>query len=213
MTLFSAGLGGTIVRMPEPRTARDLPAVHAHALESLRYIRDTMASAAAFTAVPGRGGALMGVVAIVASLIAARQPTTARWLATWLAAAAVAATIGLAAIRQKAHANEMPVFTPAGRRFAVSFAVPVAIGALLTVALYRHRAADLLPGVWLLLYGTAVVTGGAFSVRVVPLMGAGIILCGAIALFAPSLGNSMLAIGFGGLQIGFGLIITRRYGG
>jgi hypothetical protein len=72
----------------------------------------------------------------------------------------------------------------------------------------------LLPGVWLLLYGTAIVTGGAFSVRVVPIMGLCLMLLGAMALFVPrEIGDLFMAFGFGFVQIGFGIWIAQRYGG
>jgi len=68
--------------------------------------------------------------------------------------------------------------------------------------------------VWLLCYGCAVVTGGALSVPVVPVMGLCFILTGLAALGTPAAWrDAMLAAGFGGLHIVFGLIIARRYGG
>jgi hypothetical protein len=83
----------------------------------------------------------------------------------------------------------------------------------MTWALLAARRIDLLPGTWLLLYGTAVATGGASSVRAVPLMGAILMVIGAIALALPSAGNALMAAGFGGLQIAFGIYIARRHGG
>jgi hypothetical protein len=91
---------------------------------------------------------------------------------------------------------------------------PLLVGVLLTIALVRAGQVGTLPGTWLLLYGTGVVTGGAYSVRIVPLMGLCFMALGSIALFAPAAwGNALMAIGFGGFHLAFGLVIARRYGG
>jgi hypothetical protein len=173
-----------------------------------------MERAGSFTAVPGWGGVVIGVTAVAAALVAARQSTPERWLATWLVVAVLAVAIASGATARKARQARMPLFSGPGRKFALSFAPPLLVGALLTAVLFRAGDWKVLPGMWLLLYGTAVVTGGAFSVRVVPVMGMCFMAVGAAALFSPaSWGNAFMAAGFGGLQIVFGLVIAKRYGG
>lgn len=195
-------------RRPEP------VGIDAHAADNLRYIRETMERAASFTAVPGWGGVAIGLTAIAAAILAARQATPQAWLATWLGEALLAVAIATVAALRKARAARMPLLSGPGRKFALSFLPPLLVGALLTAVLFRVGYLAVLPGMWLLLYGTAVVTGGAFSVRVVPVMGLCFMGAGAAALFAPAAwGNWFLAAGFGGLQIVFGLVIARKYGG
>src|SRR5262249_3199837 len=188
--------------------------IDARVADHLRYIRETMESAAEFTAVPGWGGVAMGITALAAAYFAAIQATPARWLLVWLLEAGVAVAIAASAAATKAHRANSKLFSGPGRKFLMSFMPAIVAGGLLTYALAHAGLYSALPGLWLLLYGTAIVTGGAFSVRAVPIMGLCLMLLGAGALFAPaSLGDAFMATGFGGAQIGFGLWIARRFGG
>lgn len=205
---------GPLRRSPGPEPPPTPPALHDRALDNLRFIRDTMERAGSFTAVPGWGMVAVGATALVAAVIAARQATTELWLVTWLAEALVALGIGGWSLARKAHEANDPILSGPGRRFALSFVPPLLVGGLLTIALYRAGLVTALPATWLLLYGTGVVTGGAFSVRIVPVMGLVFMALGAAALFAPAgWGNAWMAMGFGGLHLGFGILIARRYGG
>lgn len=197
------------------RATRTEPvSLQTHAMDNLRLIRETMERAGSFTAVPGWGGVVIGVSAFGAAGIARRQATVERWLIAWLLEAAVALVVAVLAIRRKATAAKGPVFSAPARRFVLSFAPPMLVGGMLTAVLYRAGVAAAIPGTWLLLYGTGVVTGGAFSVRVIPVMGLCFMLLGAMALFCPlAWGTAFLAAGFGGLHVAFGIVIARRYGG
>ncbi len=192
-------------------------ALHDRAAEQLTYIRDVMARAGQFTAVPGWGGAAMGVTALGAAVVASRQPSPTRWLAVWLAEAVVAMTIGAVAIVRKAGSRAhavRAVHSGPGRRFVLAFAPPLLAGVILTATLSRLHAIDALPATWMLLYGAGVVCGGAFSVRPVPLMGLAFMALGTVAAAAPAAwADWLLAAGFGGLHIVFGVLIGRRYGG
>ena len=183
------------------------------ALDNLRYIRATMERAGSFTAVPGWGQVAVGVTALAAAVVAARQQSSLNWLVVWLAEAILALAIGGWTMLHKARAANDSLLSGPGRRFGLSFLPPLVVGGLLTVALYFGGGLRLLPAVWLLLYGTGVITGGAFSVPVVPVMGLGFLALGTVALFEPGLGNWLLAAGFGGLHVVFGFWIARRYGG
>ena len=190
------------------------PSLHDHAAEHLRYIRETMARAADFTAVPGWGGVLMGATALLTAAIAGPPRDTLPWVGVWLADAAVAAALGLAAMGWKARRTGTPLTTAAARRFAFAFVPALVAGAVLTVVFVREHLTTRLPGSWLLLYGAAVTSGGAFSVRLVPVMGLCFMALGTLAFFTPAeAGSLLMAAGFGGLQIGFGIVIARRYGG
>jgi len=205
--------------MPDPRPCRrktaraPLPPDNA-ALDHLRVIRQTMERTSAFTAVPGWGFCLIGPTALIAAPIAYRQATPLGWLAVWLAEALVASTIALAAMHLKATRLSTELLSVPGRRLFAGLLPALAAGGLLTIALMREGPTQLIPGVWLVLYGVAVMQAGAFSVRTVPAMGAAFVSLGAIALPLPWFwSNLVLAAGFGLLHIIFGFVIARRHGG
>jgi hypothetical protein len=193
---------------PEP------PALHARAMDNLAFIRDTMEAAGAFTAVSGWGMVAVGTVATVAAVIASSRHSPLQSVYVWLAAAVLATVIMLWAIVRKARKARMPLLSGPGRKFVLSFSPPMFVGALITIVLYRAGLPETIPGMWLLLYGTAVVAGGAFSVKIVPVMGICFMLAGTLALFTPTSWNDwIMAAAFGGLHIGFGIPIARRHGG
>ena len=190
------------------------PALHERAMDNLKYIRETMERATAFTGISGWGQVAIGFTALASASISAQQKTFKAWLAVWMAEAVIALLIAGWSIDRKARAAKMPLLSGPGRKVAFSLSPPIFAGAIVTVVLYRAGLTNAIPGLWLLLYGTGVVTGGMFSVSVVPIMGLCFMGLGAAAFFAPAeYANWLMAAGFGGLHIVFGVIIARRYGG
>ncbi|HZS06614.1 MAG TPA: hypothetical protein VFD58_17385 [Blastocatellia bacterium] len=192
----------------------DPPALHDRAMDNLRFIRETMERASSFTAVPGWGMVVIGVTALGAAYVAARRVWFGSWVKTWIIEAFIAFVIAAVTIARKARGQNESLMSGPARKLVLSLSPPWLAAVLLTLLLSRAQLFNGIPGMWLLLYGTGVVTGGAFSVRVVPVMGLGFMALGAVALFSPvEWADWLMAAGFGGLHIGFGIIIARRYGG
>src|SRR3954465_907827 len=204
--------------MADPQPARPRlvppPALHLRAMDNLRFIRETMEGAAFFPAGAGIGEMLVGLTARARSGPAPRQQTAWGWLQVWLWEGLVGFLVTTAAIVWKARRSQQSLFSTPGRRFAFGLFPPLIAGALLTPVLFFSGNVAALPGLWLLLYGTGVVTGGAFSVRTVPVMGMAFMALGTFALVAPpTWRDALLAAGFGGLHIVFGALIAWRHGG
>jgi hypothetical protein len=195
--------------MPEPAP------IHEHAMSNLRYIREAMERASAFTSIPGWGGVLIGVTAVGAAVLAGNAAAThSLWLRIWLAEAILAAAIAAVTMVRKARqANVSFRGTPA-RRFFISYFAPIVAAAVLTVFLARAGFHEALPAAWLLLYGASFVSSGTYSIPLVPVMGVCFMLLGLIAGFVSfPAATALLGAGFGGLHILFGVLIARRYGG
>jgi hypothetical protein len=193
---------------------KEPPALHDRAMDNLRYIRETMERATSFTGISGRGEIAIGATALLASLLASQQANFKAWCSVWMAEGLISLLIAGWSMDRKARAVRMPLVSGPGRKAVFSLTPPLVAGALLTIVLATAHLTDAIPGVWLLLYGTGVITGGMFSVRAVPAMGLCFMVLGALALFSsPAYANWFMAVGFGGLHIVFGAIIVRKYGG
>ena len=201
--------------MSEPiRKSSKSVAMHTHAMDNLRFIRSAMESSASFTSVPGLGGVVVGLTGLFAGILASLPALSTHWLTIWVIAATVALVQGGLFMSRKARSQGVRLSQGVARRFFFSVTPPLVAASVLTVVLNDTSVESVIPGLWLLLYGSGVVSGGTFSVRPVPVMGACFMVLGLVALLAPtSWANGLLTLGFGGLHIVFGSIITRRYGG
>ena len=185
-----------------------------HAAGQLAFIRDTMVRAGRFTSVSGAGMILSGVLGSAAAVLTPLASTPQQRLVLWLGTAVVAVPLSLIAVARKAQRSGQSLRTGPARTFALAFVPALVAGALITAALVRASAWDLLPGAWLTCYGAAVVSGGAFSVRAVPVFGTLLVALGACALFLPPVTHPwLLGAGFGALHLGFGVFIARYHGG
>ena len=213
------------ITRPEPPPAQSSPALSDRAFDNLRFIRETMERAGSFTAISGTGIVATGIIALVATVAAGSELDAPRWLVTWIVAAAIACVVSVTLTLSKSRASAAPITAGVARKLSLAFFPSLVAGAVLTAVALRGGWYAAIPGMWLVMYGAAVMAGGALSVPIVPIMGALFMLTGALALAAPlvlvtwspearaGLLNGFMAAGFGGLHVLFGFAIARRYGG
>lgn len=195
------------------RPKSDPDSLQQHAADNLRFIRATMESATAFTGVSGKGYVLAGVSALFAAWLAAQQDSEATWLGVWMLELVLAGSMALALTMAKTEKQGKSLRSASGRRLLLAFIPAMAVGGILTLALFLRNDLALLPGIWLSLYGAAVTTAGAHSVRIVPMMGIAFMVLGAAALLFPLPGDLVLGAALGGLHIVFGTLLWRNHGG
>ena len=200
---------------PPVRTREEAPtSLQEGAIRDLSFIRDTMERSASFTAVSGWGGVVVGFLAVAAAFVASIQPTDFQWLAVWMVTSGLGLLITIAATAKKAGRLGIPLLSGAGRKFTIGMAPSLIAGTILTFVLFYNGLTGILPGVWLLLYGAGVVTAGITSITAIRLLGVCFMVVGTAALLVPAeWGDAMMAVGFGGLNLLFGLLIVRKYGG
>lgn len=195
--------------------SREPLAMHERAEADLAFVRNAMERSAYFSAVPGVAGVGMGVSALVAALVASQQLSPNRWLAVWLVEALIAGSVGAIGILRKARRRGVPLDVGPARRFMLGLVPAIVSGGALTVACVQRDAFTLLPAVWLLCYGIAVLSAGAVSVaRAVRILGAVFIVAGIACIASPSSwGDWYLAAAFGLGHCIAGVHIARHYGG
>lgn len=188
-------------------------ALHEKAQDNLQYIRTSMESSVLFTGVSGKGYVISGISAFVAAWLAEQQPTPTLWLVVWMVELLFAMSIMLFMTAQKAIRQGGSLWSTNGKKLLFAFFPAMAVGGVLTLFFFLKGNVSWLPGIWLSLYGAAVMTAGAYSVAVIPIMGAIFLLMGSIVLLSSLPSNLILGLCMGGLHIIFGLCIWRDYGG
>ena len=199
--------------MPIRPRRNSTPEIHVRAMDNLRFIRETMEAAGTFTAVSGWGQVVIGLTAIAAALVADRMHDAESWVLVWTGEAILAGIVSVWFMWHKAKSASLPLLTGSARKLLFSFSPVFCVGMVVTVAFLQQGLVTMLPGIWMLLYGTGVVAAGAFSVRLVPVMGGAFIVAGALALLNPAWNTALMIAGFGVVHIVFGILIARRHGG
>jgi hypothetical protein len=188
-------------------------AIESRALGTLAYIRASIESSGSMD-VPGMAGIVMGIIGVLAAVVVAQPRFAPHWLGIWLSAAAVALLLGSALVaRQITQRGRSRYFGPL-RKFLLCLCPALLAGAVLTLALGIAGPTNIIPGMWLLLYGCAVLSASTVTVssiaRLICVMGALFVVLGSMTFALPATTHTaMLGLGFGVLHILFGILIGR----
>ena len=188
-------------------------AIESRALGTLAYIRASIESSSSMD-VPGMAGIVMGIIGVIAAIVVSLPRWAAHWLGIWLAAAVVALVLGGALvarqIAQRGHARYLgPV-----RKFLLCLCPALLAGAVLTLVFWNTGMTHIIPGMWLLLYGCAVLSASTVTIagiaRLICIMGGLFVVLGLMTFALPATAHTaMLGLGFGILHIIFGFLIGR----
>ena len=197
--------------MLDPKSSgHNTVALDTHALGTLQYIRASI-DAAGLLAVPGSAGIAMGAVGVLTALLVSLKPLAVHWLQIWLIAGLVAIAFGTALMVHQVVTRGTALYRGPLRKFLMCLCPPLLVGGVLTWQLWLHGEIALIPGVWLLMYGCAVMAASTLTRRALAVMGALLAVLGVIALQLPlSYQNAVLGVGFGGLHLLFGILIGGR---
>ena len=188
--------------------------IESRALGTLAYIRASIESSGSMD-VPGMSGIVMGLIGGLAAIVVSMPQWAGQWLAIWLIAAVIALLLGGAlVVRQIAEAGQTRYLGPA-RKFLLCLCPALMAGAVLTFVLAGAGLTTAIPGMWLLLYGCAVLSAStvtnAATARLIGIMGAIFVLLGLVTFALPAATHTlMLGLGFGALHVIFGLLIGRN---
>jgi hypothetical protein len=187
--------------------------VESRALGTLAYIRSSIESSSSMD-VPGMAGIVMGVIGVFAAIVVSLPRWAPHWLGIWLLAAAGALVGGGALVaRQVARRGHSRYWGPT-RKFLLCLCPALLAGAVLTLVFETTGMTNAIPGMWLLLYGCAVLSASTVTTagiaRLICIMGALFVALGSMTFALPTTAHTaMLGLGFGVLHIIFGILIGR----
>jgi hypothetical protein len=188
-------------------------AIESRALGTLDYIRASIESSSSMD-VPGMAGIVMGSIGVVAAIVVSLPRWAPHWLAIWLAAAAAAFVLGGALVARQIASRGRSRYLGPARKFMLCLCPSLLAGAVLTVVFATSGMTGVIPGMWLLLYGCAVLSASTVTAagiaRLICIMGILFVVLGSMTFALPAAAHTpVLGLGFGVLHILFGILIGR----
>lgn len=189
-----------------------------HAEHTLETIRTLMERSQRYEHVSGYSGLLAGATAILGCIILGFRllsfdPRTSFAL-VWSAVFVVAFAGHLMFTFGRARQRGESVWSRQARTVLLAVLPSFVVGVAATVLIWRLDRLDLLPALWLTLYGCGALATSFFAPRSIAWLGITCLAFGIVSLLTPhSHALLTMAVGFGVTHIGFGvgvLVAERR---
>jgi len=219
----------TIKNTPRCFTLKYKVKMETNYLSDIKEIKSLMESRSRFLSLSGLSGVLSGVYALIGAFIANQLASNASSVAYHDVRAGiyspiviklvlVAAVVFISALAtayyftyKKAKGQQQKIWTKATYRILVSFCVPFAAGAIVTLVLFSKGQFYNIAAFTLIFYGLALYSAGVYTYKDVQWLGISEVITGLLALMYTGYGLYFWAFGFGILHIVYGTIMYFKY--
>lgn len=183
-----------------------------HAEHTLETIRTLMERSQRYEHISGYSGLVAGAVTILGSIVLrlGLLPLAypADFIVVWSAVFGVAFASHLVLTFGRARQRGEPVWSRQARTVLLAVLPAFSAALIITAVICRFGRLDLLPALWLTLYGCGALATSFFAPRSIAWLGGACFLLGAFSLLAPHTYPILtMAIGFGATHIGFGVAV------
>ena len=196
-------------------------------LQTLTDIRSLMERSAKFLSLSGLSGVSAGLVALVGagwaylhqSLDSGQYNPDAGYrraqieflLTDMLLVLVFALAFGIFFTVRKARRQGLTIWNQTSRRLLWALAVPLLAGGVFCIGLIYHGLFWLAFPATLIFYGLALLNGSRYTVRDVEYLGVSEVVLGLISVFLTGYTLQTWAIGFGVLNIVYGVVMWMKY--
>ncbi len=196
-------------------------------LQTLTDIRSLMERSAKFLSLSGLSGVSAGLIALAGagwafmhqasdsgqySLDATYRRAQLEFLLTdMLLVLVLALATGIFFTVRKARRQGLTIWNQTSRRLLWAMAVPLLAGGVFCIGLIYHGLFWLAFPATLIFYGLALLNGSRYTVRDVEYLGVSEVVLGLIAVFLTGYTLLTWAIGFGVLNIVYGVVMWVKY--
>lgn len=196
--------------------------------EDLREIKAIMSRSSRFISLSGLSGVSTGIIALGGLYLAYQQIFSQRTLLTYrpqtltvsdhfellliaLGTLALAIISALFFTNRQIRSSGHQSLDLVSRRLLVHLAIPLIAGGILCLILLSKGLIGLLPALTLLFYGLALINGSKYTFSEIRSLGIIEVVIGLAAMQWIELSLIFWAIGFGIVQIAYGIIIQQKH--